>query len=345
LVLLVVTWAAAADSDRAPRRSDSLPAKPGPTYEVKAGLDGEIFPVFANYASLQQPEQRHWATVTVKVRNSGSDPLRNRIAVEVPGWSDREIQVAEIAAGEMHTYQFAPSFLPRLYHNHEITAATAVVTVSGGGQELYSTTVPVRLRSVEDMYWGHDFENAPYIAAWITPHDERVERVLARAKEFMPGRRLPGYEDDKSEAVQEQSTVAQARAIFRALQEQGVSYVKSSLTLGAHQDWSERVRLPRESLARNSANCIDGALLYASLFENLGMDSVIALVPGHAYVGVRLTAGSDRFLYLETAYTGRSSFEAAMNAAQHNLARYRRSDITFVHVDQARQAGIFPMPE
>jgi hypothetical protein len=83
--------------------------------------------------------------------------------------------------------------------------------------------------------------------------------------------------------------------------------------------------------------------MYASLFENLGMDAVVVLVPGHAYVGVRLAPGSERSLYLETAYTGRAGFEAASSAAERNLARYR--DRIVVRIDQARQAGIYPMPQ
>jgi hypothetical protein len=354
LLLLVLCCAGGLAASDGPEKPDTAlkpsqvtaKARSVASYSVQAGLDGEIFPVFANYASLQKPRERHWATVSVTVRAASDKPLRNRITVELPGWSDKEIQSAEMPAGAVRTYLFAPTFLPRLYHNREITAATALVRVTGKDEEeLYSTTVPLRLRSAQDMYWGADFQYAQFIAAWVTPHDARVEAVLSRAKEFLPGRRLPGYEDGKREAAQERATIAQVRAIYRALQERGVSYVKSSSTLGAHRRWSERVRPPREALRRNSANCIDGALMYASLFENLGMDSVVVLVPGHAYVGVRLAPGSQRFLYLETAYTGRETFEAATTAAERKLVRYPASHRIEVRIDQARQAGIYPMPE
>ncbi len=318
---------------------------PVPTYEVSVGLDGEVFPVFANFASLQKPDERRWATVAVTVRNSSSAPLRSRMTVQVPGWSDQEIQLIDLPAGAVQTYHFAPAFLPRLYRNQEISAATASVTATDmAGQVTFATTAPVRLRSVNDIYWGTDFKFAPFIASWITPHDPRVEAVLTAAKEYMPGRRMPGYEDGKSEAVQEKSTILQARAIFSALKRQGLSYVKSSLTFGDNKEWSERVRMPADSLRDNAANCIDGVLMYASLFENLGMDPVVVLVPGHAYVGVRLTRYSDRYLYLETALTGRARFEVATTTAERNLAHYDRSQLTFVRVADARQAGIYPMP-
>ncbi len=209
---------------------------------------------------------------------------------------------------------------------------------------MHEETVPVRLRSVDDLYWGRDFEYASFIASWVTPHDASVEQVLSRAKEFAAGRRLPGYEA-KDVPAQERSTIAQARAIYRALQERGVSYVKSSMTLGRHEEVSERVRMPAESLQQVSANCIDGAVMYAALFENLGMEPEIILLPGHAIVGVRMARSSNRYLYIETSLTGRTSFESSVASAQRGLAKFPSAQQIRVSVRQARLDGIYPMPE
>jgi hypothetical protein len=271
--------------------------------------------------------------------------LRQRITVKVPGWSDQEIQMAEVKAGSSHTYLFAPTFLPRFYQNHEIAAATAQVSVTDlAGHSVYETTVPVRIRSAEDMYWGSNFKYAPFIASWVTPHDLKVEGVLGRAAGLVPDHRLPGYEDWKNAVQQEQETYREARAIFIALKALGLSYVKSSTTLGDHKNLSERVRMPRVSLVHSSANCIDAAVMYASLFENLGMDATVTLVPGHAYAGVRVAHGSQKFLFIDVALTGRSTFEAAVASAQRGLARYNASSVTRVLIQQARDSGIYPMP-
>ncbi len=348
LVALMSVWGLASDLDNAKSKTPAAPQPAralAPTYTVRAGLDGEVFPAFANYASLQKPQDRKWATVTVVVSNHTDAPLRRRIMVQIPGWSDQEVQIAELGAGQSRTLLFAPSFLPRLYANHEITAATASITVTDmAGRTVYATTLPVRLRAAQDMYWGDNFQHAQLIASWVTPHDTRVQQVLALAKEFAPGRRLPGYEEWKKADLQARSTYAQAQAIYRALQAKGVSYVKSSATLGQHQAVSERVRLPRESLRDASANCIDGAVMYASLFENLGMDPVVVVVPGHAYAGVRLAREGNRFLYIDTALTARATFAEAVKAAERGLARYDGREITRIPIAQARQAGIYPMP-
>ena len=348
LIAAAIPFAATAvKADHATPPAAPAAQAPGidPIFAVQAGLDGEIFPVFANYGSLQHSRDRRLSAVSVNVTNPGSDPLRARIAVQIPGWSDQEIQIADVPAGQARSYVFSPSFLPRLYANREIVAATASVNITDmSGHLLYAGTLPVRLRAVEDMYWGRDFKYAPFIASWVTPHDPQVEEILSRAKETMPGRRLPGYEPWKNTAAQTHSTFQQAKAIYDALQQKGVSYVKSSMTFGEHQGVSERVRMPSESLGEVSANCIDGAVMYASLFENLGMDPVVVLVPGHAYVGVREALNSQDYLYIETSLTGRTSFESAVLAASHGLARVKPADVLRVSIAQARRDGIFPMP-
>ena len=326
----------------APFRHSSHPT---PTYKIQAGMDGEIYPVFANYASLQKSDRRTFGIVSVTVCNESEVALRQRIALRIVGWSDEEIQLIDVPASATRTYQFAPSFLPRFYENHEIVAATAEATVIDvTGAAVYQATLPIRIRSAEDIYWGDDFKYAPFIASWVTPHDLSLEATLGHAKNYIPDHRLPGYEDWKNAEQQEQETYLEAKAIFLALKAMGLSYVKSSETLGGNASLSERVRKPRVSLAQTSANCIDAAVMYASLFENLGMEPTVVIVPGHAYAGVRVASGSPKFLFIDAALTGRTTFEAAVASAQRGLARHDGSSITRVVIQQARDAGIYPMP-
>lgn len=314
-------------------------------FQVQAGLDGEIYPVFANFASLQGQNDRRFGVVTVTISNPTGDSVRQRVSVQVPGWSDQETQIADLAPGASQTLTFAPSFLPRFYQNHEIIAATARVSIADmDGGSVFETTAPVRLRSSEDIYWGPGFKYAPFIASWVTPHDPRVEAVLARAKQYTIDHRLPGYEDWKNAGQQEQETYREAKAIYIALQRMGLSYVKSSLTLGGHRDYSERVRMPQVSLGQSSMNCIDAAVMYASLFENLGMDAEVIIVPGHAYVGVRVAQGSPKFLLIDGALTGRVTFAAAVSSAEAGMARRPPSSTIQIMIPEARSAGIYPMP-
>jgi hypothetical protein len=348
--VLLLSVAAFAGDAASPVRSDIRP-KPAsrplePSYKIQAGIDGEIYPVFANYASLQRQSDRTFGVVSVTISNPSDATLRRHVSVKVPGWSDEEIQTAEVAPGAVRTLVFAPAFLPRLYQNHEIAAATAHISISDPATagNVYETTLPVRMRSAEDMFWGKGFKYAPFIASWVTPHDQEVESVLARAKQFTSDHRLPGYEEWKNAEEQELATYRQAKAIYMAVQKSGFSYVKSSLTLGDHRGVSERVRMPRVSLSQSSANCIDAAVMYASLFENLGMDASVVIVPGHAYAGVRVAEGSAKFLMIDVALTGRTTFADAVASAEAGMARHVPSTVTQIMVEQARSAGIYPMP-
>lgn len=327
-------------------RTTRAARNPVPTFAIKAGIDGDVFPAFANYASMQRATDRQWGVVSVKVSNPTDTEQRYRIAVRVPGWSDQEVQIVTVPVGGAPTFIFAPTFLSRLYQNHEIAGATAQVNITDlAGDPVYSTTVPVRMRAVEDMFWGKGFKYAQFIASWVTPHDVRVSRILSAAKELTPGRRLPGYEDWKDAADQERETRIEARAIYMALQKEKLSYVKSSLTFGANTDISERIRTPQESITASSANCIDAAVLFASAFENLAMEPMIVLVPGHAYVGVKTSTTSDNYLYIDVALTGRFPFEHAIANAERGLARFEPSQITDIKITDARRAGIYPIPQ
>ena len=344
-VLITPGFAREAGTDRGEVHAPVANRAPEPVYKIQAGIEGEIYPVFANYASLQSQSERSFGTVALTISNPGQSPLRQHVAVSIQGWSDQEIQVVEVPPGAVRTLTFAPTFLPRFYHNREIVAATAKVTVTElGGKPVYETTLPVRLRSSEDIYWGNGFKYAPFIASWVTPHDPLVEDVLMAAKQYTPDHRLPGYENWKAPAQQELETTIEARAIFNAVKRLGLSYVKSSFTLGDHKNVSERVRMPHSSLGRSSANCIDAAVLYASLFENLGMEPSVVIVPGHAYVGVKVAEGSPKLLYIDVALTGRAGFDTALASARTGMAKQAQSSVTQVSIEEARSAGIYPMP-
>ncbi len=194
------------------------------------------------------------------------------------------------------------------------------------------------------MFWGNGFKYASFIASWVTPHDRIVESVLSRAKGYTRTVACRDTKTGRPPRSRSRKPTAKPAPSSTLCSESGLSYVKSSATLGDHKGVSERVRMPRVSLAQSSANCIDAAVMYASLFENLGMDASIVIVPGHAYAGVRVAEGSPKFLLIDVALTGRSTFEAAVASAQNGMASHAPSAITQVMVEKARSSGIYPMP-
>ena len=219
-----------------------------------------------------------------------------------------------------------------------------------GDKKIFEETKKIRVRAADDMVWSLNtpYDTEPLIAAWVTPNDNMVEKILSNAKErrFF-NRSLSGY--------QSKDVIPQVKAIFNAVRHYRVSYVSSTMSFGKI-GFTQRVRLPRESILEKSANCIDGAVLFASLFENIGLEPVIVLIPGHAFVGVRLAPGSKETLFIETTMVGRSSlnsiltltttFDAAVKEGNDEFNKAMQTNpnsVRIVDIIKAREAGIYPL--
>ena len=64
-----------------------------------------------------------------------------------------------------------------------------------------------------------------------------------------------------------------------------ISYVDSAVSyaLGSTQ----KIKFPIESIEEKSANCADGTVLFASIFESLGLDPLIIVTQNHVFLGVK----------------------------------------------------------
>ena len=134
----------------------------------------------------------------------------------------------------------------------------------------------------------------------------------------------------------------QARAIYRTIHEMGIKYVNAPVSFGKND---QRIKFPAESLADKSGNCIEGTLLFASAFESLGMRPVVILVPGHAFVGVRLWDNDDTILPIETTMVGTDPYKDAVTTAVQELNQYLADGTaTIVDIAVLRQMGITPAP-
>jgi hypothetical protein len=146
-------------------------------------------------------------------------------------------------------------------------------------------------------------------------------------------------------------TVPQVKAIYDELKARGFSYVLVS-DFGTSNVQS--VRLPVQSLQSTNALCIDGAVLFASLFEKIGLKPFLVLIPGHAFVGWHAEAadkaapGTDYFL--ETTVVKSHTFEQAMSLGLTEVQRERdkkhfESNAShIVDIVAMRQAGISAQP-
>jgi len=311
-------------------------------YRLNVPGGGEIFPALTSIAPAD-----YWPIATLTMVNISSKPLVETVWAEVHNWSIKTAQNINLAPNETRTIRINPELLPQAFENAEIRPATLEVRATTLGTDLaYNETTRVYLHSASDFFWGDKFANAQFIARWVTPHAPAVLQLISSARNYVPRGRLAGYAlpGGSGPAVAAQ-VKGEVRGVFEAMKHLHLTYVDSIYTYGSFASSAERVRLPRETLSLNGANCIDMSVAFASAMENLGMEPVIVLVPGHAFAGVRLAHGSSQILYLDLTVMPDGSFDAALQRAQNWLQKTPKTQVNLIDIATARSRRIYPMPE
>ncbi len=321
-------------------RPSSAPVSPLQIqYQLNLPGRGDIFPAFADGKAAD-----FWPLAVLSISNTSKKPVLQIITAEVRGWSTVLRETAVIGPGEARTFKLDPELLPGAYQNGEIEQATLAVEVKEPASGYtFAQQRRVFLHSASDFFWGSRFANAQLLARWVTPHDDPVLQLVSEAKRYVPGGKLRGYNQAAGIKVETQVR-QQVEAVFRALKQSRISYVTSIYTFGNYPGETQRIRLPRETLALKNANCIDVSLVFASAMENLGMQPVIVIVPGHAFTGVRLGANSQKILYLDLTVLPNGTLLSAMRRARAWLKEKPASEVLAVDVGAARSLGVYPMP-
>lgn len=167
---------------------------------------------------------------------------------------------------------------------------------------LARTSVPLAIYNPSDGTWK---DMSRYLGAFVTPNQPEVMRFLSNVAVRHANMRLAGYQDTTD-------VDDQAQAVFEALKaEPKVNYVNSVRDFNPDAGVkSQRLRLPAESLRDRQANCVDGAVLFASLLEAISLNPAIVVLPSHVIVGWETAPQSDQWRYLDTTKLDKSFAEA-----------------------------------
>jgi len=132
----------------------------------------------------------------------------------------------------------------------------------------------------------------------------------------------------------------QVKAVYTALHDRGITYSNTTLSFPAG---SQKIRFPQDALPQAAANCIDGTVLMASALEAIGIEPLLILIPGHAFLGWRDASGSGVVEFVETTMIGSQSFETATAYAMSEYYKaYFANEATVVDVTTARAEGLLP---
>ena len=155
------------------------------------------------------------------------------------------------------------------------------LTLRQGEDELFSLHYP--LEALAKNEWGGE-AMLELLPSFIMPNDPAVDRLLKATSDVLrsAGKKdqLDGYDTKSRTRVWEY-----ASALWTAVCNLGLSY---ALPPASFERNGQKVRTPGVILEGKVATCLDTSLLFASVLEQLGLNSLIILTEGHAFVGLWL---------------------------------------------------------
>lgn len=172
-----------------------------------------------------------------------------------------------------------PSFLAGINASRR---AELRIRVETAGEKLVENVVELNL--LPPSHWGGVNAAPELLAAFVRPTDPSVDVILREAS----GKLAAAGRDDAMDGYRKKTKARAweiADAVWAALVSHSIAYV---LPPKSFERSGQQVRGPSEILSRQVGTCLDLTLLYASCLEQAGLNPVLVLTEGHAFVGVWL---------------------------------------------------------
>lgn len=307
--------------------------------------------------------------VIVKIDNTGMDcdDVSLSVSTFIEDYSDTARTSIKVAKGESKETALLPLLKPAsvktLNETRRATLSVIIRQNTPTDTTLDEHTEHIRFHARDTALLGVTEANGSirdltnFLAAWVTPRHPEIEKVLRRATDYHSDKEFGGYQEGNTFSDVGDNVREQARAIFQALKRDiGLRYIDSTLDLGATENQiTQRVRLPSQCLESGTANCIDGAVLFASLLELASIKPLLILVPGHAFVGWYINPLMKQYEFLETTLISNGEFDEAQQVAQESFDEamalgsfdkplFSSSGFArLIDVAMEREEGIFPL--
>jgi hypothetical protein len=316
-------------------------------------------------ALCYQQEKHDFPLLKFTIDNTFPDCDLARLLIRtfIEDYSYNEAHSVDIAKGEKKTFPLLPILKPSALESlYEMRPAALQINIEflAPKQSKQEQTEHIRLHArntailaVQDKD-GNQKDFTDYLAAWVTPRHPAIQKLVHQAARSLG--EFIGYPRADSLAESARIVREQAKAIFDVLYATGFVYVHSSPPVEELDgQLLQMVQLPADVLASGgSGNCLDGALIFASMLERISLEPLIVLSSGHAFVGWRIAAGEEQFEFLETTLIGEGDFARAQHVAQERFHQMKSEGYftkkfldlfgfaCLIDIAQCRQQGILP---
>jgi len=312
----------------------------------------------------------------IRLSNYSAEPRTATVSCRIDRISEPTAQTVELGPYENKAHDYSPLLAPtgirgiREERSADLHIRVARI-VDGSEHVILQQPIKVHLLPRNVILWAirdpygqvHDLSH--HIGAWVTPEAEAIAELQRGILDKHPDRQMVGYQGGDTSEEREAIVREQIRAIYNYLKHvQNMAYADTSISFGrislkpGEAVVAQVVRLPHETVGANrgTANCIDATVLFASLIARFGINPVIVLVPGHAFLGWQTWPGSPRYEYLETTVIARADFDDSVKlgsrrheqATQEGLFEQDLSHVEGYAVEhpvwRLREQGIQAMP-
>lgn len=210
--------------------------------------------------------------------------------------------------------------------------------------------------------WGGANHMPELLAAFVTPNDPAVQRLLKEASKLLE---MQGFKSSLEgyQAKSRRRSWEILAAIWAAVTARRLTYAQPPASF---ETQGQKIRTPADIESQGLATCLDTALLFAAAIEQAGLNPLVAFTKGHAFAGAWLqpqtllglttddpmelrkaVAQRELILFETTLATGPNPipFNKAMKEAIRQIEEDRETEFVYaIDVKQARGRQITPLP-
>lgn len=201
------------------------------------------------------------------------------------------------------------------------------------------------------------------LASFVTPNHPEISKVLQVASKTLESwTGNPSF--DAYQTLSTDRVKKQMGAIFEAIASLGIVYCSPPASF---ENEGQRIRMCDTIFSQKLATCIDMSILYASCIEAIGLNPLLVVIKGHAFVGSwliddsfadsvnddisllkkRIAKGINEIALVEATCMNagqKQTFDEAINLANYKLVK-EEDFILFIDIKRARLSGIKPLPQ
>lgn len=298
-------------------------------------------------------------------QNERIKPLTNiRVLLSpIDGWLEQEEWLVDnLSEGQELSLPKRDLRLPfeRLFGlTEELTLELKFAVLGNDNVELAICKKNVSILPVD--YWGGESRQPDLLAAFVKPNGIYVESLIKQVSEYLEksgyDRSLDGYQSNTRE-----KPYMMLAALWNIIFNQKLAYVSPPQGFAKN---GQRIRLASDISQSQIAACLDSSVLFASCIEAMGLNPVIALSKGHAFVGAWLiderlpvltnddpmdirkrVDNRDMVLFETTLVTNTTpvTFEQAKTHARDLISEEHEYDFVYaIDIAQARARQIKPL--